>query len=172
MIKVRCAECGKPFSVKPSRVNRLKNGLICCSTECAGLLKKTLYLGDSNPNFKYNRSLDFVYNMTHDGAYLLGLIYSDGSIKDNSITIFQNPHDSGFLLEHVSNLIYGNPTHAKDVMGGQLLSINDKRLVEFILSLGGSHKGKKSSTVGLPNIPRDKMWSFICGYFDGDGSFT
>lgn len=171
MIDVRCSKCGKLFNVKPSRLERLKTGLICCSTECSSLLKKALYLGDKNPNYKHDRSLDFIYEITHDGAYLLGLIYSDGTIRDNSIIIHQNAKDSGFLLEHISNLIYGKPSLAINLISGQLLTINDKRLVDFILSLGGIKKGKKNKTVCLPDIPKDKMWSFICGYFDGDGGF-
>jgi len=172
MIEVRCATCGKPFSVKPSRVERLKNGLICCSKECTSLLKKTLYLGDKNPNYKHERHLDFIYNITHDGAYLLGLIYSDGSIRDTSITIFQKAQESGFLLEHISNLIYGKPNLVSNFVNGQSLTINDKQLVDFIMSLGGVKKGRKSKAVRLPDLPEDKMWSFICGYFDGDGGFT
>jgi len=45
MIDVRCHSCGKPFSIKPSRLKRLKNGKISCSQKCAGTLKQQKYIG-------------------------------------------------------------------------------------------------------------------------------
>ena len=70
---VRCHHCGIPFYIKKFRLNRLKNGKISCSRECAAKLKQQIYNGDKNPNFKYEKNLNFIYNMSHDGVYILGL---------------------------------------------------------------------------------------------------
>ncbi len=162
---VRCNYCGKIFNTKPYRIKRIKNS-ICCSKKCDSNLKKELYKDKNNPNFKYKKNLDFIYDLTHDGCYVLGLIYSDGNIKDNSITIYQKEKDAGYLLHAISIKIFN-----KDLVKKNSLTINSKNLVNFILSLGGIKIGKKDSMVSIPNIPEDKKWSFICGYFDGDGGF-
>lgn len=44
-----CPICGKIFNVKPSYKNKTKQQ--CCSRECLGELRKTIYLGENNPNY-------------------------------------------------------------------------------------------------------------------------
>lgn len=172
-MEVRCEYCGKPFSVKPYRIKRIKTLFgVCCSKECSSKLREYSYLGESNPNFKHKRDLDFVYNLEHDGAYLLGLIFSDGHLEGNSISIYQDEKKSGFLLQSISESIFGKDlvSYKPDSTVGTLV-INDKKLIDFIKSLGGINSGKKDASVSIPDIPEDKKWSFICGYFDGDGGF-
>jgi dUTP pyrophosphatase len=172
-MKVRCEFCGQPFDVKPSRIKRLKLfNSVCCSTDCSGNLKSNIYVGSSNPNFKFDRDLNFIYELSHDGAYILGLIFSDGHIGKNSISIYQDKEKSGFLLENISNRIFNkNLVSYKPNSTMGVLDINDKDLIDFIISLGGINKGKKSDNVSMPAIPEDKKWSFVAGYFDGDGGF-
>lgn len=164
----RCYVCGKFMAIKPSRLNRLKHNKICCSRECSNKIKEELYTGKNNPNHKHDKDLSMFYDMTHNGAYVLGLIYSDGHLgTNNTVSIFQKGEVSGFLLSKISYMIFG-----KDVVKNRTLSINDKKFVEYILSLSGIKVGKKAAIVTLPNLPNKKlMWSFICGYFDGDGGF-
>lgn len=169
-IEVRCANCGIAFDVKPSRIKRLKRFEICCSKECTGNLKSKEYLSDKNPNHRYDKDLSMFYDLTNDGAYILGLIYSDGHLNEDSIEIYQHER-YGYNLHRISNKIFGFENIHKRTDGILTLAICDKKLVEFILSLGGIQIGYKADMVSLPNIPEDKMWSFIAGYFDGDGGF-
>jgi len=169
---VRCHNCGKPLLIKPFRLKRLKNGKISCGKDCCAVLKSKIYLGKNNPNHKYKKDLSCVYDMTHDGAYILGLIWSDGSIANNKIQISQKESDSGNLLHRISKFIFDTSDNVylknKNL---SILEICDKEFVEFVINLGGITSGKKSNSVEIPNIPKDKIWSFICGYFDGDGGF-
>jgi len=170
---VRCSICGKPFSVPQSRVDKLKFGKICCSFECAGKLKSRLYIRNNNPNHKYDKDLSMFFPLTNDGAYILGMLYSDGTINAHTYAICLYQHYKyGSNIYDISKKIFGTLDRVKERDGANLfLLINDKKLVEYILSLGGIKRGKKSDIVSMPNIPEDKKWSFICGYFDGDGGF-
>ena len=166
---VRCHICGKPFAIKASR---LVNDGVCCSTKCGNLYRSSFQCGQNNPNFKYKKDLSMFYNLTHDGAYILGLIYSDGSITDTVINIYQSKKYS-YTLYQISKLIFGSEDNVRSINKNSclVLEICDKNFVSYVLSLGGVKVGKKDSIVEIPNIPEDKKWSFICGYFDGDGGF-
>lgn len=171
MPNVNCSVCGEPFVVPQYRINRLKNNKICCSTKCVGELKKKLYLGSNNPNFNHDRDLSMFYDLDHDGAYVLGMLWGDGHLKEGSIELYQ--HESyGNNLNNIAERIFGDSSSVGRREDGLLiLRIHDKELVRFIVSLGGISVGKKSHKISLPNIPERFIWSFICGYFDSDGGF-
>jgi len=167
----RCVVCKKPIVVKESALKKIKGTGPCCSRECFYKRQESYYLGEGNPNHKYNKNLDCFYNLTSDGAYILGLIFSDGSINTNgTISISQNCKYK-ILLKRISDLIFGKNlvTTEKEM---SILDIHDKNLVDYIISIGGIKAGKKDKFVCIPNIPEDKKWAFICGYFDGGGSFN
>lgn len=168
---IRCVTCGKPMAVKPYRIHRVSSGDLCCSKVCSNKLKETTYTGTGNPNSIHKYNLEDIYNVTHDGAYILGLIYSDGHIESDRVEIYQHREFSGNLLNKVSERLTGEWDNVVTTRNVSKLSIYSKELSAFIMDLGGISCGKKSATVGLPAIPSDKLWSFICGYFDGDGSF-
>lgn len=50
-----CVICGKKIYIKPSHISN--NHGNCCSYECLGELRKTIYLGENNPNYE-NRGAD------------------------------------------------------------------------------------------------------------------
>lgn len=166
-----CAYCGKAIHVKPSHISE-KHGN-CCSYDCSSKLRATIYKGEANPNHKYEVDLSWVYNLTHNGAYLLGLIWADGHLENTTITISQNEDYSGDLLLSISRLLYGFDNRREKISGSNMysLNINSKDFVDYLISLGGINIGKKSATVSFPNIPKEFHWSFVCGFFDGDGSF-
>jgi len=167
----RCIVCGKPMSVKPTRLSRTKGTGVCCCKSCSAKNKASLYKGSSNPNSKHKYDFSDIYNLTHDGAYILGLLYSDGNLCSNSLSISQKGEYSGYLLNKIAERLTGDYHNVSTHGAVDVLNIYSKELVNFILNLGGICLGKKSKNVSLPNIPEDKMWSFICGYFDGDGGF-
>lgn len=50
-INYTCVVCGKLIHKKPSQITKSKTGQLCCSTKCMGELRKTMYLGEDNPNY-------------------------------------------------------------------------------------------------------------------------
>jgi len=173
-MNIKCTICGKEEHIKGYRLKRLKKGSWCCSLECSYILKTKSCRGSDNPNFKHEKNLSMFNPLTNDGAYILGLIWSDGHIKqsENTISIYEKD-DYGGVIDKISYLIFGtydNFSIRKE--GIKTLDINDADFVDYVLSLGGVVKGKKSDIINMPNIPDDKIWSFICGYFDGDGGFS
>ena len=46
---VVCEYCGKKFYRKPSQIAKTKHN--CCSKQCMGNLRKSIYSGENNPNF-------------------------------------------------------------------------------------------------------------------------
>lgn len=171
---VRCYICKKPFAVKQYRLNKLVDKKqICCSRACLAKLKKITTLGKKNPNYKHEKDLSMFYNLTNDGAYILGLIWADGSLKETEVAITQNSKGVN-ILNDISKLIFGSTKNViKNKTRDDMYTFNiyDKEFINYMLSLGGINIGKKSHNIEMPNIPEDKKWPFICGYFDGDGGF-
>jgi deoxyuridine 5'-triphosphate nucleotidohydrolase len=165
---VKCVVCNKNFHLKPSQIKKNKIG-ISCSRKCSGILKKSYYMNNKNPNYKHDKNLDFIFNLTNDGAYILGLIWADGSLVKDTITITQKNWEEAPLKE-ISEMFF-NKNLVRKEKDKLKLCINSKELIDYLISLGGINRGKKSQNVEIPNIPEDKIWSFLCGYFDGDGHF-
>ena len=118
---------------------------------------------------EYNFS-DF-FNMTNDGAYMLGLISSIGTIENNIITITQDENILPCLLEALSKRIVGNNSLVSSV-GVDTFSLNSKELVDFITPLYTVLNGAYNHKVGLFDMSDDIIMSFICGYFEGSGKFS
>ena len=57
---VVCEYCGKKFYRKPSQIAKTKHN--CCSKQCMGNLRKSIYSGENNPNFnnRKNRIKDYI----------------------------------------------------------------------------------------------------------------
>lgn len=168
-----CAFCGKPMYVKPS--HKSNNHGNCCGKKCLGKLRSIIYKNDNNPNYKHTLDLSCIYNMTHEGAYILGFIWADGHLEPNSVILSQDEQLSGDLLRSISLILFNEdittPKSSSKTM--RQLSINNKDFVSYLVNdLGGIVVGKKSNVISVPNIPEEFVWSFICGYFDGDGSFN
>lgn len=66
-----CAVCSTAFRLKPNLLAKSKHPP-CCSTACLGKLRKTLYVGENNPNY-LNRGesnpLHKGYRIEHAGYY-------------------------------------------------------------------------------------------------------
>ena len=59
----KCEYCGKDIYVKPSKLKRTKHN--CCSVDCMGKLRKTLYLGKNNPNYNNIQDKVIIHNNGH-----------------------------------------------------------------------------------------------------------
>ena len=71
-MKTLCSYCGKEFNAKPSYLAKTKNA--CCSMECSNKLRKEIYKGENNPNFK-NRGRNSKFfkgdRIIQNGYYML-----------------------------------------------------------------------------------------------------
>ncbi|MCM3742925.1 hypothetical protein M3193_02105 [Sporosarcina luteola] len=108
----------------------------------------------------------FFENWSHEMAYVLGLILTDGNMpKDrNSITITQKDRQ---ILNNVAQSLgmekdcvtYNGKIHC--------LSIYSVRICRSLFWLGITPN--KSKTIEFPNVPKVFMGSFLRGVIDGDG---
>ena len=168
-----CSVCGKEFHVKPKRIKRIKNEFgITCSKECSNKLKIKMYMGRKNPNMKYEKIDDNFFKevKSEDKAYLLGWIASDGSITKGNIGIAINKKDLK-ILEILRDIICEElPIIPKDT-DLVSVSISSQSISNDVCRLLNILPEKKSDVVCFPELDTDDLrWSFLRGFFDGDGS--
>lgn len=70
---VVCEYCGKKFYRKPSQIAKTKHN--CCSKQCMGNLRKSIYSGENNPNF--NNRKDRIKD------YIQGHLYYDIHVENH-----------------------------------------------------------------------------------------
>lgn len=185
-----CPLCKKKFTInRKTRFNKY------CSQKCANLAQRKHPRQDKNclycrKKFKYSYrnpqktfcSIDcqvksraykvkvnekFFEKINSEGqAYLLGLIFSDGSISNNRINFSSADKE---LLIMFANLIELEMPIRK-YKNSYSLTITNAVLSKSLLRLGVLQR-KSWKEYGLPPIPQNLMWHFLRGFFDGDGSF-
>ncbi len=158
-----CLYCG--FFFEENR-NRKKY----CSRDCHNRDVDS----EKNPNFKYNKkeNLFSLETLTQEDAYILGFIWAEGHLgkKGGAISIYQHQDDKE-ILQQISQYIFGQDlVKTKKNSKICILDICSKQIVKNVLDLRGINLGKKSHLIEIPNIPVDFYDSFICGFFDGDGT--
>lgn len=151
--------------VRYRKVNNNKDICFFCS-------RRMKTSGRNNPNTKYFEIDDnFFKNIdTKEKAYILGLIASDGCIKNSGFIISLHIKDK-YLLENVSKIIGGKVKIRKlGTMAG--LNIFSQEISKDLKKLLNLKKDiiKKSDIVEFPNIEENKFFDFLRGYFDGDGT--
>ena len=111
-------------------------------------------------------------------AYVLGLIYSDGSLdrdgygfsfvsKDYElISLFKKTIKS----EHKICEIKSHDSRTDKIYTRFSIHICSKKITKDLLNLGLSNS--KSFSCNYPEIPKKLIWHFIRGLFDGDGCIT
>lgn len=137
-------------------------------------------------NKKYNSNESFFKTITHDSAYVLGWIASDGCVQyipNKSYKIRLELKDKD-VLEDIKRLIdtdteiYTTSRHTgrigltgkSDVLSElYLLQISSKKMVKNLLDLG-IHPNKTKRNKVPKEITDEFMKDFILGYFDSDGS--
>lgn len=115
-------------------------------------------------NHSYFSTID-----SHEKAYLLGILFADGCVmkKSNQVHLISNDYD---LLEFFkkeicfTGEIKQNPLH-KNAKFVAFSSIEMKR---DLIKLGCIPQ--KSLVLEFPEIEDKYFWTFLLGYFDGDGS--
>jgi len=185
-----CPKCNKNFSIK--RETRHKK---YCSAECANLAKrkyeprdkicekcgKTIKYSSKNPKQKfcsvlcqidsraYHVNENFFRNINSEGkAYVLGLIFSDGSISSKKFYTNISSTDRS-ILEICKKLLNADTPihHYKNCFS---LIIGNRGIHKSLIALGVLQR-KSWKEYSLPAVSPNFMRHFLRGFFDGDGSF-
>lgn len=118
--------------------------------------------------------------ISHIEAYILGFIYADGTVLNPNkgnykmMRISLSTKDSDFLLRLNNylggNIHYYNAKFKNKYYPQIVLDINSINFVERIIKLEiKPNKTYEQDDFVFTNIPDEFRWSFICGFFDGDG---
>ena len=170
-MKIKCDNCGKIINKNPARVDKSKHNYCCY--KCMGEHRQMLYINENNPNKKYNFDADFFKNIdTEFKAWLLGWIASDGSIRENGVTIEIHEKDKDVLEIIQKNFCSEIPI--KTVKREDNINVcytwNSKQHVQDLLQIfnlkTGSHKAHFLNKV---NISEQFYAPFLRGLFEGDG---
>lgn len=166
-MEVYCDNCGALITKNPAKVHKFN---YCC-VECMGEHRKHLYIGENNPNKKYEIPQNLFETIdTEFKAWLLGWIASDGCIRQDKITISVHPKDKE-VLEIIRNNIDLN-LPIKSVNKGKLLSLNlyGTKLVQSCLDALNLTTGTdKCRFLTNAKLPQHLFPHFIRGVFEGDG---
>lgn len=141
------------------------------------LMDKTL----SNPKFngkQYNVNQDYFKHWTHNMAYILGYIATDGNISENRVLkLGLRAEDESLLYKIKEELgftgnIYKKTIHSKLTQKDYYASVLNIYNKEICLDLNNLNiTTNKSLQLGrFDFIPEEYEIDFLLGVFDGDGS--
>lgn len=125
---------------------------------------------------KYEVDDSFFDTQTHDMAYVLGLLASDGNVskRENAINFVASAQDSEHL-EKIRQLLHSSKPLAfyKDNKGNQScrLSIHSKRFKEVLADYNIIPAKTKTYTFSY-KLQKEFWTDYLRGYFDGDGSVS
>jgi len=128
--------------------------------------------GKIKVNRIYNRKL--FKNWSSKMAYVLGLLYTDGSVgyTQGKNTLYKrfsfSQTDTQFFNEVCELLSFSGTTYTDKETNCNSVSISNIEMVEDLEKLG--LYPNKSLTLKFPDIPIKFLSHFIRGVFDGDGS--
>ena len=155
------------ISRRAQQKTRARNGGRYLCMPCSRRLKHS---GRSNPNARHMDLDDaFLDTIATEGqAYLLGWIASDGSVTAGTVTLQIHPKDATVLAPLLRIVGAALPVFERGGLVG--FSINSQQVVRAVCRHLGIEPGKKSHTVGFPELESDALrWAFVRGFFDGDG---
>ena len=116
---------------------------------------------------------DYFKTWSSNMAYILGLIFADGSLCKNRIKLALKSDDV-YLLEmiktemgYTGEIHFESPLVKNKRYSAAKLDISSMDIREDLIGLG-IHE-RKSLTIEFPNVPKEYELDFIRGYFDGDG---
>ena len=135
---------------------------------------------------------DFIFsNLTQEGAYWLGFIASDGYVREDKNCVYfkiqQKDKEQlerlksfisfeGPIIDRVSKLKVEVKDTGKVIEEEKEYPVSEmtfysKQIVKDLVYTYDIRQGKTvKKTKVFTSIPNDLKFSFICGYFDGDGS--
>lgn len=154
------------------------------STVCRILKRNKIEIRPSTQNKRQYKIKDDFFNTinTEEKAYILGLLYADGSVSTkggSSIKITLEIGDKD-ILEKISNIIYGFiklKTSSVQLESRtafySTLYIYSRKMRDDLIKLGCTPQ--KAQQIKFPSdiiVPINLKWHFIRGYFDGDGCIS
>jgi len=107
----------------------------------------------------------------NEKAYILGLLYADGNICNNSIKIKLHRKDR-YILEEISKLIFKGEVVLYEYNNeGEVTTLKISNIKMYKdLKLLGLQENKTYKKSFLPAIDNKYYPNFIKGFFDGDGT--
>lgn len=137
------------------------------SDVCLFCSRKGKSSGAANGNSRYSYDRNFFANIDSEvKAYILGLIASDGHVSDGRTSIFLNANDYR-LISLIADIFHSPVKKRVDMVG---ITISSNEMSDDICRHLQISPGKKADSVKFPRLASDELgWSFIRGYFDGDG---
>lgn len=164
----------KLSTIKIAENIRVNHATVINWLKKAGIQRRTnseSHLGELNHQYQKHNSVlytsknDFFKSWSNDMAWILGFICSDGNIENKyAYSIVQKDPEP---LEKIKTIIqYSGPlTRSGNCMR---LRIGNFEHVSDLNKIGIT--ACKSLILKMPKIPKEYLWHFIRGYFDGDGS--
>ena len=157
-------ECSEKFDINYTtlRTNLIKLGFR--TPNRVGKINKTVSF-----NEHYFDNID-----THNKAYFLGLLMSDGYICKTaysySVGIALQSSDL-YILEKLKEEVEGT-TKISEYKNSYKYVMNGSKHMFDTLKSYGIEEDKSHTDYIVPNISKEYLSSFIRGYFDGDGCIT
>lgn len=157
--------------------NYSKNSAIFCSLSLNRSLNSIrikascLNLQNKITLFRKNKNIDTFINInTKETSYVLGLLWADGYLTKNYISIEANKNDL-LELEHILYKISIWCKYDRTKRNVLTYMINNRELCKYLHSFDYSFKSLKSPDKILNIIPEKLKKYFIRGWIDGDGCF-
>ena len=107
-------------------------------------------------------------------AYSIGLLATDGNLSPDGRHINFTSKDKELIQLFCECLGINNKIGLKARGGGKekkyfVVQFGDVNFYQFLLNIGLAPK--KSKIINKIDIPNKYIWDFLCGHFDGDGTF-
>lgn len=134
----------------------------------------------TKPRLLHHKNVDYFKNIdTDEKAYFLGLLYSDGCLKKPPRTYviqLSLVSEDGYIVERLKDalaptvpLLYYTPK-GRNTREQTRLNVSSTKIGESLVALGMCPGKSYLSNLTFPDIPKEFYYSFIRGFFDGDGS--
>jgi len=139
------------------------------SREWVGQLLKRHLPNNKARKYFFNESY-FKEIDTEAKAYFLGLLFADGSIGKNYLTISLQERDSKILEKLAEFVEYTGPIRNRIINDKNyaILQLNSSIMVKDLMKLGINHS--KTKNPDHPVISQDLFLHFLRGFSDGDGT--
>lgn len=166
-------EISKKYHIAP---NTIKNILISENVEILNSDQMSSIKNNERrrENRKYQVNFDYFKTWSHNMAYILGLIYSDGNVCKGRLKIALKSTDIKLLKKIKEEMQYEGEIHIRNAkckgknFESAVLCISSIDICEDLYKLGVMEN--KSLKIEFPNVSEEYFMDFIRGFFDGDGS--
>lgn len=150
-------EIAEKYRISPSKISSIlkENGINPSSKNCFRV------------PYKVNHSYFSEIN-DHAKAYWLGVLFSDGCVSSKSNQISLVSIDLEMIERFKKDVGFSGEIKTNSVnKKARYISFASIEMKNDLIKLGCVPQ--KSLTLEFPSLPKEFLWSFILGYFDGDG---